>query len=125
MKRRRIVLCRFISPALLGNDMENDRLFFLFGRPDCPNELVHIVTVHRSHIFNPEIFKKSAGNEPVFQRILGLFDTSGHRLADARNPFQSRLHICLKFHIIFVGTNPVQIITHTADIFRNRHFVIV
>ena len=83
-----MALRRNIALSLLGDHMHQNRAFY-FGRfMKCPYHCGNIVTVHRSEIDDPHIFKVHPRYHELLDAALGLMDIPYDLFSVNRYPAQ-------------------------------------
>ena len=72
MELIRMLPCRFVSSALICQDMNDHWSLNSLRLIKKAHHLAHIVSVHRSQICDPHVFKKHSRDDELLDAALGL-----------------------------------------------------
>ena len=117
-------LGRLIALALFRQHVYHNRSVNLFGSLQNIQQTLQIVSVNRSQISKAKLFKNRSRHHQVLYAAFQAAYSLQHITAEF-HIFEPALNIIFNFVIGFACTQLVQIFTHRAHVFGNRHFVIV
>ncbi len=117
-------LGRLIALALFRQHVYHNRSVNLFGSLQNIQQALQIMTINRSQISKAQLFKNRSRHHQVLYAAFQAADSLQHITAEF-HIFEPALNIIFNFVIGFACTQLVQIFTHRAHVFGNRHFVIV
>ena len=124
MKLVRTLFGRLIALALLRQHMYHNRSVNLLRCLQYFNQAVNIMTINRSEIGKAQLLKNRGRHHKVLHAALQTTDSLQHICAEL-HVFQPALNIIFNLIIGLASTQVIQIIAHCADVFGNRHLVVV
>ena len=116
-----VFFCRFITTTFFGHDMQELRAFqvaHVLQRGDKPQ---HIVTVNRADVVKAQLFKQRARHYHAFNMFFGTFE----QLFNWRNARENFFPAFAQRRVKLTGKQLCQMVIERADIFGNRHFIVV
>ena len=124
MKGWRIFLSRKIPLSLFGTDMNYHGFLHFWSTFKCTYHLFYIMSVYRSDICYPHIFKQHTRNKKSFDCILCTLDTVSKCISYM---WFSQLCLNILFKLRIIGACPdiSQIFWHSTYIFRYRHLIVI
>ena len=125
VKSGRMPLRGRISPALLGNDMNQHRLLDFPCLPKDMYHLLNIMAVHRSQIGDTHILKEHPGHNEMLKTAFGAPNLAHHLIPVLWLAAQGVINPLFQIQIHVSRTDIVQILGNAAHIFGNGHIVIV
>ena len=117
-------LGRLIALAFFRQHVYHNRSVNLLGSLHYIQQALQIMAVNRSQISKAKLFKNRSRHHQVLYAAFQAADSLQHITAEF-HIFEPTLNIIFNFVIGFACTQLVQIFTHRAHVFGNRHFVIV
>ena len=124
MKSGRVFLCRSIPLALLGQYMDQYGTLDSLGLFDDFDQAFHVVSVHRSQIRHPHVFKKHTGDHQLFKAAL-CSTKAIYNTVSARLTLKGIIDSFLQIEIAGCRTDIIQIFGHATYIFGDGHIVII
>ena len=125
MVHARVVLRVFVAAAFIGSDVNEHRLVDRLRRVQNGDQLLQIVPVERPIVAEAHILKNRRVENILFNDIFHAPDTGRHGFTDFRHAAERRLHAVFRTEIARLCAHIREIARHRADIFGNRHRVIV
>src|ERR1700722_11650698 len=114
---------RRITSSFLGDDMQKYRLLLPFQKPKSPGQQRDIMAVDRAVVAQTEFFEDNARHKEMFHAFLDLRRKLLNELA--ADHFHELTRLCVQMGVGVARLNPVKIVGDSADILRDRPFVIV
>ena len=125
MKSVRMGTCRPVSFSLLCQNMNDYRSLYPFCFVKKLHHLTHIMTINRSQICQPHVFKQHSWNEKLLDTAFGFSHGIHQSCPYLRNLLQCLCHTQLHSCISLCGTKNTQIRRHSPYISGNRHVIVI
>ena len=120
----RLLLCVAVSLAFFCFDMDEHRLFHVFGNLKQIANRQHIVTVYRSEIGKAHLFKHGALQNHGLDGAFGARNPVCRPFSDA-GAVEHLFDVLLHADVLRLNAQMLQMTAHRTDIFINRHVVVV
>ena len=114
---------RSVALPLLGETVEDDRLFLGFEELKGTDQKRYVMTVNRALIAQAEILKDHSGQQDLLHSGLYLVGEMPCRLAS--DPFDELRRLIMEMGIGWAGGDAVEMLGNGTGILGNRPFVVV
>ena len=121
-----ILLGGLQAPALFGDDVQENRRILLAAQVrQRVGQHAHIMAVDGPDILEAHLLKHRGLVDAAADQLLAALQDPDQRVTRHGDALECRLHVGLDVGVLRVGAQLSQIIRHLADIFGNRHLVVV
>lgn len=125
MKFGRGLLGRFIALALGGHDMHQQRAFVVAGGLEYLDQVGQVVAIQGTDVVETQRLEQGTRGQESLQRVFGPFGKLQDILAKGRDVGQKPLHLALQFTDAAGGHLAGDEGRKGADVFGDRHLVVV
>ena len=115
---------RFISLAFFGNNMNDNRAGSLFSGFKNFHKMFQIMPVNRAIVFKAQMFKNRTRHKQIFNAAFNAADNI-YNIFAVVFMFKPAFQILFYAGICFCRAQLVQIIAHSADVFGDRHLIVI
>ena len=120
-----IFLGRLQALALLGDDMQEYGGILLAQVGQGVGQHIDIMAVHRPDVLEAHLLEHRGFVDAAADQLLAALQHLDHGITGDRDALKHRFHVRLDMGVFRVGAQLGQIVGHLADIFGDRHLVVV
>ena len=120
-----VFLGRFQAFALLGDNVQEHRGILLPQVRQRVGQHIHIMAVDGPDVLEAHLLKHRGFVNAAANQLLATLQHLDHGATGHRDALQRCFHMGLDVGVFWVGAQLGQIICHLADIFGNRHLIVI